>query len=221
MKYLILGAVIFASCLFSCNHNNGHQKSPVGVDTNKSPKPTDVSKDKQEIQDLIRKVLVWSGAGKSIDLLPALIDNKDSVYIGFDMEKLKRNLDTLRATNFFSAGFIENYNQIISALDKGLRNHKYDKWSTGELPTFRFANDVDPWCECQDNLSWNLVEVEMISLNNEKGKLRWKWAKSELTGAPDWKDFRYKFDVEKENGKWKISYMEGFDFKESTKRDGI
>ena len=105
-------------------------------------------------------------------------------------------------------------------LDKGLKTHKYDKWHTGELPTFSFANDVDPWCECQDNLSWSLVEVDVINLNDKKGELNCKWGKSELTRAPDWKEFRYKFGVEKENGRWKISYIEGFDFKQCIKKDG-
>jgi hypothetical protein len=152
-------------------------------------------------------------------------DSKDSVYIGFDLKKLKENLDTLKATNLFSAGFIENYDQIILTLDTGLRTNRYVKWSTGELPTFSFANDVDPWCLCQDvpydkPNAWDLVEVKIIKLNNEKGELYWTWGNPELNSAPDWKDFTYKFGVEKENGKWKISYLQGFDLKESTRKDG-
>jgi hypothetical protein len=134
---------------------------------------------------------------------------------------LKVNLEKLRAANFFSAGFIENYNQIILTLDKKFKNKEFGKWSTGELPPFSFANDVSPWCDCQDNLSWDLVEVKIINLNNEKGELYWTWGKSELNGDASWKAFSYKFGVEKENGKWKISYLQGFDFKESTRKDGL
>ena len=232
MKYLKFGTVIFALCLFSCNSNKNQQGSPVKVDaaetstvkidTTKTSKSSVISNDKQEIQELIRKVLKWNDTKGSFDLLPLLTDSKDSIYVGFDLGKLTVNLEKLKATNFFSSGFIENYNQIILTLDKGLRNNKYDKWSTGELPTFSFANDVDPWCLCQDNLSWDLVEVQIISLNSEKGELYWKWGKAELDkSSPDWKEFRYKFSVEKENGRWKISYLQGFDFKESTRKDGI
>lgn len=90
----------------------------------------------------------------------------------------------------------------------------------GDLPTFCFANDANPWCLCQDNLSWNLVEVKIIKLNNSSGELYWKWGKSELDkSADDWKNFTYKFKVKKENGNWRISYLQGFDFKESTQKD--
>lgn len=221
MKYLKFATAILALSLFSCTHNNEHKEPAVKASTAKTVKPPEASNDKQEIQALIRKVLNWGDSKNSIELVPVLTDGKDSTYIGFDLEKLKANLRKLKATDFFSAGFIENYNQIILTLDKKFRNKEFDKWSTGELPPFSFANDVDPWCDCQDNLSWDLVEVKIINLNNEKGELSWTWGKPELNGDPSWKEFSYKFDVEKENGKWKVSYLQGFDFKESTRKDGM
>jgi len=227
MKYLRFPLAIFALCLFSCNQNNEHKESKVKVstakvNTTKTSQSSGNQKEIQEIRDLTRKVLNWADSKNSIHLLPALTDSKDSVVVGFDLEKLKANLEKLKATNFFSSGFIENYNQIILTLDKGLKNGEYAKWPIGELPTFSFANDVNPWCDCQDNLSYGLVEVEVINLNNEKGELYWKWGKAELDkSTDDWKEFKYKFKVEKENGRWKISYMQGFDFKESTRKDGV
>jgi len=227
IKCLKFGMAVFALCLFSCNHNNEHKDSKVKVSAVKVNKTitlqsSGISTDKKEIQDLIRKVLIWADLEKSFDLLPTVTDSKDSTYVGFDLEKLKVNLEILKKTNFFSAKFIENYNQIILTLDKKLRNREFGTWSVNDLPVFHFANDVDPWCLCQDNWPWSLVEVKVISLNNEKGELYWTWGGSELKGAaPDWKEFSYKFDVEKENGKWKISYLEGFDFGDSIKKDGI
>lgn len=98
---------------------------------------------------------------------------------------------------------------------------EYGTWEVGSLPTFYFANDAEPWCLCQDvpydnPNPWDLVKLKVISLDKQKGKLYWKWG-----GLPpnsgDWKTFTYRFNAEKENGKWKISYMEGFDFKKSIK----
>jgi hypothetical protein len=227
MKYLRYGTAIFALCLFSCIRNNEHKKSAVKVNNiNKTLKSSNISNDKQEIQNLIRKVLNWGESKNSINLLPTLTDSKDSIYVGFDLEKLSVNLKKLKETNFFSSGFIDNYNQIILTLDKRLRNEEFNKWLVGDLPTFGFANDIGPWCLCQDvpydkPNPWNLVEVVIINLNNEKGKLYWKWGKPELNGAPGWKEFTYKFDVEKENGKWKVSYLQGFDFKESIRKDDV
>ncbi len=234
MKYLKFGPAILILCLFNCNHNNERnelmvkaKRSTVRLEASTvKVTPSGISNDKQEIQNLIRKVLSWSASKNSIDLLPTLTDRKDSIYVGFDLEKLKVNLEKLKETNFFSAGFISNYNQIILTLDKRLKNQEFEKWLVGDLPTFAFANDVDPWCFCQDvpydkPNPWNLVEVNVISLNNEKGKLYWKWGRLELNAAPDWRDFKYKFGVEKENGKWKVSYLQGFDYKESIRKDGI
>jgi len=218
MKYLNFATAIVALCLFSCS-NNEHTESNVKADTTETAKTSENLNDKQKIQNLIRKVLNWSGAKNSIDLLPALADSKDSIYIGFDKEKLTANLEKLKVTNFFSAGFVENYNQIILTLDKGLRNKEFDKWQMGDLPTFGFANDDDPWCNCQDNMPWDQVEVEVINLNNTKGELYWNWGKPKSNWGKGWKEFKYKFDVEKENGAWKISYMQGFDFKEGTRKD--
>lgn len=219
MKYLRFGIATVTIFLFGCNSNNEHKKSSVKIDS--TVKSTEVSNDKQEIQALIRKVLNWADSKNSIDLLPVLIDKEDSTYIGFDLEKLKASLEKLQATNFFSIAFIENYNQIILTLDRKLRNKEFDKWQMGELPTFSFANDVNPWCSCQDNMSWDLVDVEVINLNNTKGELYWNWGKPKSDWGAGWKEFKYKFGVEKENGTWKISYMQGFDFKDSVRKDGL
>ncbi len=207
MKIFKLTFILIGILLFDCNQPNSQNTSEANVD------------DKTQIQNLIRKVLNWSDEN-SIDLLPVLTDSKDSSCIGFDFDKHKINLNKLRETNLFAGEFIENYNQIIRTLDRKIKNKEFDKWNTYELPTFSFANDVSPWCLCQDvpydkPNPWDLVEVIVISLNNERGELNWKWGKPELNGAPGWKEFNYKFRVVKENGIWKIAYLQGFDFKES------
>ncbi|MFI5137529.1 MAG: hypothetical protein ACHQIM_06855 [Sphingobacteriales bacterium] len=226
MKYLRFGTAILALFLFSCSHNSERKESPLKIKATKTLKSPEISNDKQEIQILIRKALNWSESKNSINLLPVLTDSKDSICVGFDLEKLNVTLEKLKATNFFSSRFVDNYSQIILTLDKKIKNNEFEKWSVSELPTFSFANDVDPWCLCQDvpydkPNPWDLIEVKVIKLNDEKGELYWTWGKPELNGSPDWKDFTYKFEVEKENGKWKISYLQGFDFKESTRKDGI
>lgn len=219
MKFFGLLTLTFGLTFISCNPTKADKEtvnSLLAEDLN----------DKEEIQNLIRQVLNWSESKNSFELLPYLTDSKDSVCIGFDLNKLRANLDKLRATNFFAAEFIENYNQIILTLDKKLRNKEFEDWRVGDLPTFPFANDVNVWCMCQDvpydkPNPWDLIEVEIINLNNKSGELLWKWGKPELNGNPDWKAFSYKFKVVKENDKWKIAYMEGFDFKESTRSDGV
>jgi hypothetical protein len=215
MKYLSLTAIIFWLIIIGCSQKGGSKASF----NNKIEdiKSIENSNDKDEIQNLIRQALTWANAEKSFDLLPAISDNNDSIYIGFDLKKLKVNLDTLKATNFFSNEFINNFYQIILTLDKKLKNHEYYVWLVGELPPFNFSNDVNPWCYCQeipydDPNPWGLVEINVLKLDTNKGELTWTWGKT------DWPDILYRFNVTKEEGKWKISYMKGFDYNESIKQ---
>ncbi len=214
MKHIKLTTLIIGLLLFGCNQAD-NKKTLVTEE-----KTTTSTDDKEQIQNLIRQVLNWADTKNSIDLLPVLTDSKDSVYIGFDLDKHKQNLDKLQQINFFATEFIENYNQIILTLDKGIRNGNYDQWLVGDLPTFIFANDHSPWCNCQDNDDWNKVQVRVIKLTDNQGELEWTWGNLSADTHSSWKEFAYKFRVVKENYKWKIVYLTGFDFKESTRKDG-
>ena len=214
MKHFKLATLIFGFLVFNCNQAGTKTTSLV------EEKLASLSDDKVQIQNLIRQVLAWANSKNSINLIPVINDSKDSIYIGFDLKKHKQNLEKLKATNFFSTEFIENYNQIILTLDKGLKNGYYETWLVGDLPTFVFANGHNPWCNCQDNLDWNKVEVKVIFLNAVRGELDWFWGKLNAGTHSSWRDFKYKFKVVKENDKWKITYLTGFDFKEGTRKDG-
>ena len=178
---------------------------------------TENKKDKDEIQKLIRQVLCWSDTLHNIDFLPVIPDNRNNKYVGFDMIKHNENLEIFKQTNFFSSEFIENYNKIILTLDKKFRNGKFEDWFVGEMPPFNFFSDVNPWCLCQD-IPYDdpnpFILVEIVK--SDSGKYEWKWGNLKQNVAEDWKEFRYKFNVCKENGKWKISYLQGFDYEEVT-----
>ena len=222
MKTTKFLALILGVIFLSCTHNRSTTKT--AIEQTENLQQVDSIKDKEEIQSLIKQTLIWANSENVIDILPMLADSQDSVYIGFDLNKHKSNLDKLRATDFFANEFIENYNQIILTLDKKLKNHEFDKWLVGELPPFRFSNDVNPWCACQDvpydNPSpWNYVKIEVIELSNDKAQLIWKWGSPDPNMDSGWEDFIYKFRAVKENGKWKIAYLQGFDFEESILKD--
>ena len=168
--------------------------------------------DKTEIQRLIREVLKWADSDNSIDLLPVNSNENDSIYIEFKQEKMNQNIYKLSETDFFSKEFIENYKQIILALDKKLKTNdfEYGPWYIGDMPPFDFSNSVNPWCQCQDNMEWNLVEVEQI----EGNEFQWKWGGLNDETHQSWKDFKYKFNVIREDSIWKISFLEGFNVNE-------
>ncbi len=229
MRYLLLLILFSSSLLWGCNSNN----KKTAITTAKPYADTTVTtpaklksdtvkqindkhlKDKEEIQTLIRRMFIWAESKNSIKVLPVLV--KDSICIGFDFGKLNENLEKMRKTDLFTNEFIDNYSKIIHTLDKKIKANKYEPWNTYELPTFNFANDVGPWCSCQDYFPWETVEVEIIKLDNDKGELNWNWGKFDANINSDWKKYAQPFSVVKVNNKWKIAYLRGFDYKEGTK----
>ena len=208
MKNMKLLTLIFGLIFLGCTQKKDSD-TPIIQQTD-SVKTITNANDKEEIKSLIKNVLLWSESKETIELLPVLTDSNDSVYIGFDLKKHEENLDKLRKTGFFSKEFIENYNQIILTLDKKLRNKEYDEWLVGDLPTFTFASDINPWWAGQDHLDWKLVEVEIVNLNNQTGELNWTYGKPGAEYDSYWREFKSYFKVVREGNKWKISYMEKF-----------
>ncbi|MET4073678.1 hypothetical protein [Hymenobacter sp. UYCo722] len=190
----------------------------------KTIKPAD---DKAQIQQLIRQVVNWGESAKSINLLPLLTTNKSDYCIGMNLKMHKLNLEKLKAANFFAAEFIENYNQIILTLDQKIRRKEIEKWhANGELPPLNFASNVDPWTLCQDvpydkPNPYDFIKTNVITLDNHQGMAYWKWGKLDANTDASWKAFTYRFRVVKENGKWKVAYLQGFDFKNSTSKAGL
>ncbi len=195
-----------------------NKKVSTKTETETEQKEGRKGKDKEEIKRLICQVLKWANFEGIIGLYSPLEDNAENVYTGFDLEKHKQIIEELKATHFFAAEFIENINEIYLTLDEKLKNGELE-WFVGELAPF--GNGANPWCNCQDvpydnPNPWDLIEIEIIDLGAKEGELYWKWGNLEETTDPGWKKFRYRFRVVKENMKWKISYLEGFDFDELT-----
>ena len=155
--------------------------------------------DSARIQEVVRQVLDWSQSDSAIVVNPVI--ETGGVYL-FDKNELRKNLDRLRLTGFFANEFIENYNQIILKLEEKLRSQEFDPWLVGDLPPFKFANDADQY-----------ERVEIVKMDKQSAEGFWRWKQ-----GSSWVDFMFR--VSKEDGKWKISYMQGFDYAESIKKDG-
>lgn len=182
---------------------------------------TDKGDDKEVILQLIRGILMWSDEEDRMWHFPGLKDVNSNLYTGLDPVIHTQNLKNLESTGFFSKEFLDNYNGIYRTIDEKLKNKELE-WLTGEMPPF--GENVDPWCGCQDIPYDNpnpreLIEVEVISLDDEKGELNWKWGSLGPDVFQGWRDFRYKFIVVKEDGVWKITYLQGFDFDIFTNRN--
>ena len=219
MKQLLLAFLIIV-CFSSCKDEDKpvEQKKQVTYVTCLGDGTEVVAED--EIKVLIINILSWSDSKNTFIVAPPNVIENDTVFKSFDNAQLSKNLIILGKTGFFTKGFIDNYKNIINTLDRKLKNGDYGKWYGGELPPFRFDNDVNPWCNCQDSFPWEEVKTEVISLDDNEGELYWKFG-SDAGDDPSWSEFRYKFKVAKESGKWKIDWMEAFDFETSIKKDGV
>lgn len=234
MRAVILLPILLGLLLVGCQPAD-HTTQPVGHVT-RSPS----SADKEPIQVLLRQALHWANSPQGIGVLPVVMDRKDSVYVGVDRAQLTQNLAKLKATTFFSPGFINNYNQLVLAIDAGLRRGTYEPWLVGDGPTIVFVSEVNPWCLCQDvpydhPNPWDNIEVSLVNQDHATVEAVWRWGNlrllldpAELKANPDllatdptvkeWQAFSYKMRVTKEAGKWQIAYLQGFDFAEGIRQ---
>lgn len=196
----------------SCNRNNSKEKmansnfvEDATIEQIENLQKIDTAKVKKEVQNLVRNMLNWAKSDNVINVLP-FVANDNDVVIGFDLDRHKANLNTLRSTGFFAEEFIKNYNQIIVILDKKIKNNEFGEFFITEMPPLRFATGSSPWCACQDVPDdnpnpWDYVEVEIIGLNNNHAIAMWKWGNLNVNTHNSWKDFSYRFSTIKENGK--------------------
>lgn len=200
MKHIKLTILLFVLILFSCNQEN--KKSHSSDKTFKQEKSKIVT-ETEKIQKLIRQLYEWHETKSSKFDFDLVADNQDSLYIKLDLKKHNQRLTELRQTNFFSDQFLDNYNKIALTIDKGLKSKKIE-YFVGELPPY--GNDANPWCSCQDNPDnyWQNLTIDKISIENNNATFIWTWGDN----------FEYKAKAIKENGEWKITYLQGFDFEE-------
>jgi hypothetical protein len=107
----------------------------------------------------------------------------------------------LKATGLFTAKFLEDYNNVALLLNKGLQDKTF-AWAVGELPPF--SQGVSPWCNCQDVPENYLDKIYLtrMSIKGDTASLDWSWEEG----------MYYSVVAARENGAWKLQYLEGFDF---------
>jgi len=215
VRNLVIAILLLCLTLAACKDH----KEPANAATSETT--TTTNNDKQEITKLVRQMLNWKESQGQFDLTPTERSNTDSIYAGLDLNKHAQNLSILKESGLCAQEFINNYDRLIRTIDKKIRTKQYPDWQIGDLPVFRFANDISPWCDCQDvpydnPNPWDLVEITFKELSNDKATLTWTWGRSQWS-----KDFAYTVKTVKENGKWKIAYLQGFDLDEGIKKDGL
>jgi hypothetical protein len=155
--------------------------------------------DSTEIVKLLHNAYKWHGTeGK--DIIDFQIIVKDSFQVGVDTAKSKQTLTVLKKTNYFSSGFLENYQKIWLKTDSALKHGKY----YNEI-NFSFQ-DADPWTFFQDDAGnyWDSLKISDMALNADTASLKW------MLGGKYPTD-KYMVKLKRESNVWKISYLQGFD----------
>lgn len=212
MRNIVLLLLISGTILSICNQKGNatiiKKNDFVKIDT------LEKSNDKKEIQELIRQLYKWENKNKITIGQLAVTDENDEIVIGFDTIKNLEFVDMFRKTKLFSEVFLSNYQRIVKTLDQKIKSKEME-WLAGDMPPY--GNGSNPWSNCQDvpyAEHWNKIEITFIAMNQFDATLTWTWGESEWS-----KNFSYKVKVVKEKQKWKIAYLQGFDFDEITKNN--
>lgn len=221
-KTIICLIFICVAVITSCNSKQGKGLENISpkdsLNTESNSELHDTTAQVIKVQTLIRKMLNWAESDHTFQLHPWLTDEKDSIVIGFDQKIISKNISILNSTGFFAKEFIDKYKNLVTAIDKKIRKGEYGEIYTNEMPPYNFATDVNPWTLCQDipynkPNPYDYVEVILLKMDGNCGEFDWKWGRLDSNVAPDWRSFSYRFKVILEGGKWKISYLKGFDSK--------
>ena len=167
---------------------------------------SDTNNDKAQIEKLVKQVLKWHDINGIYTGFETNYNPKDSMAIGMNLDTLKNELNELRKSDLFDKEFIDNYNKIVLKIDEKIKKSKDYAWQNGDMPSFAGA---DPWCDCQNipyENPWDKIVFKFLSIDKENADLTWTWGNSIWS-----KDFNYRVKAKKTNGKWRISYLQGFD----------
>jgi hypothetical protein len=193
MKSFLL---LFFVCALAISCNPGNSTH--------SPQPGD----SVEVINLLRHIYRWhdknQGSGTDFSIII-----KDSFQVGLNYDSLNKTIGALKQTNYFSSSFLDNYKKLADLVNNKLisANPKY----LNEI-NFNFQ-EADPWTDFQDSDPdyWDKFKIADYKSTADSASLKW------LIQTNDRSSDGYSVGFSKENGKWKVSYLEGFDLKKYNK----
>ncbi|HLA57411.1 MAG TPA: hypothetical protein VK622_01555 [Puia sp.] len=158
------------------------------------------SNDSFELASLVVKVLKWSESDRQIDFNVTKTNSGDSIYSGIDWSTHKKRMADLSKTDFFTDDFLNNYNNIALHIDKELKTNP-TKYLEGDIQPW--SDDTNDWCKCQDfpDSIWEKLKIVDLISHGDSANFKWSWGDN----------YYYSVKTKKENGSWRISYLERFD----------
>ena len=192
---LVLLFIIFiAAAVASCNPGN----------SNHQPQPGDSA----QVITLLKEMYRWHDKNQDNGSDFSIIV-KDSFQVGLNYDSLNKTIGALKRTNYFSSSFLDNYKKLADIVNHTLvnANPKY----ANEI-NFDFQ-DADPWTGFQDSDPdyWDKFRITDYRSSADSASLKW------LIKTNNWSSDPYAVGFAKENGQWKVSWLEGFDLKKYAK----
>lgn len=162
------------------------------------------SSDSTALTTLVRNVYEWHLTLHKKNGFPFKITGtKKDLIAGVDWDAYENEMQELRKTHYFSDYFFAAHQTLARSIDSSIQQTD-KKWCNANDGMSIWETGADDWCDCQDYPDdyWKL-----LTLNNfkfEKGMVSFYWSWGENN------EKQYQMKAIKEEGKWKISHMQGF-----------
>jgi hypothetical protein len=139
-------------------------------------------------------------------------EKQDSIFTGIDWDKYQNNLQLFKQTDFFSTDFLKEHKAIAMTIDASIKKADIS-WRNINDGIPLWETNANNWCSCQDYPEeyWKVLTIDSLVINQDKADFIWTWDK-DLSHT-------YRVKAKKENGKWKISELSGFNFFRDTDVD--
>jgi hypothetical protein len=164
--------------------------------------------DSTELNLLVRNIYKWHFSKPSNDFPYKFGSPTDSIFSGIDWAAYDRNIEDLRRANFFSKSFFAQHRGIAMSLDSSIKQASI-KWRNINDGIPIWDTGADDWCACQDYPAdyWNTLTLHEFKFKQDTVIFYWTWGHKSGIQAN-----KYTLKAIKEDGTWKITYMEGFKY---------
>jgi hypothetical protein len=214
MKFLLLNKQQFPFIIFwvvflsGCNRSTSIQIRQSNLPPAQKTVDPSAYNDSVELLNLLKSVYKWHAKNQAkysdFDVIV-----KDSFQTGINYESFNKTFSALQQTNYFSTSFLDNYKKIADYVNNKLTtaNPKY-------LNEINFSfQDADPWTGFQDDFQDFRDKLKITNYSADKNFASLIWRVQDN----DWTSEKYAVRFTKENSKWRVAYLEGFDFVKNEK----
>ncbi len=193
---LILVVCLFYGCQSKPTEKKVADKTENKIETNV---------DSIELTNLIREVYEWHESKRLDDFPYKFEEQQDSIFTGIDWKKYQSNIELFKQTDFFTRDFLLKHQSIALSLDSSIKKTDISWRNLNDgIPIWDV--EYDTWCYCQDSPDnyWKILTIDSLTIKGGYADFNWNWGGEYPHNS--------KVTARKEDGKWKINSLEGFNY---------